>query len=103
MSHDGCPQTSSRLLQPQLTLRVRLCDCDDAFCLTATATASRLAIIIKSIKLRKGYVVDSNWLRNFATLTLINYEGTVYRTYIVMDGSCQRNVSYLHFIHVIHR
>ena len=51
---------------------------------------------------------------NFATLTLINYEGTVYRTYIVMGGSCQRNVyelyygilvklllTYLHFIHVI--
>ena len=29
---------------------------------------------------------------NFATLTLINYEGTVYRIYIVMGGSCQQNV-----------
>ena len=35
---------------------------------------------------------------NFATLTLINYEGTVYRIYIVMGGSCQRNVYEIDYV-----
>src|SRR6218665_1905807 len=58
-------------------------------CPTATAWLP-IIIITKSIKLRARVHCGFQLVDNFATLTLINYEGTVYRTYIVMGGSCQR-------------
>ena len=51
-----------------------------------------LPIITKSIKLRAKVRGGFQLVDDFATLTLINYEGTVYRVYIVMGGSCQGNV-----------
>src|SRR6218665_4141159 len=50
-----------------------LSDCD---CLTS------LLIITKSIKLRARVRGGFQLVDNFVTLTLINYEGTVYRVYI---------------------
>jgi len=82
MSSDIFEAAATAINSTCLTLWLRrrfLSDCD---CLTTKSNIKPRARVGGGFQL-----VD-----NFATLTLINYEGTVYMVYIVMGGSCQRNV-----------